>query len=104
MRFAASILGHKEAPPAERMRRHDDVDLSAGVNFADSGAGVLLGWNLDTQIDVFRRLLRHKIIDKKDLSQSVALVAISAGVDYSDVPSDPADLDQVIDLSSRTAS
>ncbi|OEL35739.1 GDSL esterase/lipase [Dichanthelium oligosanthes] len=90
--LAKIILGQKEAPPPERIRRQEGVDLSSGINFALSGAGVFPGWNLDTQIDRFRRLLRHKIIDK-DLSQSVALVSISSGADYSGAPSDLPDQD-----------
>ncbi|RCV13623.1 hypothetical protein SETIT_2G360600v2 [Setaria italica] len=88
--FLAKILGQEEAPPPERIRREDGVDLSSGMNFANSGGGVLVGWNLDKQIDVFRKLLRHGIIDKSHLNQSVALVAIS-DEDYEDFPSEAAD-------------
>ncbi|RLM87346.1 GDSL esterase/lipase [Panicum miliaceum] len=62
---AKIILGQKEAPPPERLRRHDGVDLSSGVNFANSGSGVFPGWNLDKQIKKFKRLLRKRIIGKE---------------------------------------
>ncbi|PAN14546.1 hypothetical protein PAHAL_2G418600 [Panicum hallii] len=90
--YAKIILGQKEAPPPERLRRHDGVDLSSGVNFANSGSGVFPGWNLDKQIKKFKRLLRKRIIGK-DLSQSVALVSIASCADYADVPSDLPDMD-----------
>jgi hypothetical protein len=94
--FAAKIiLGQKEAPPPERLRRHDGVDLSSGVNFANSGSGVFPGWNLDKQIKKFKRLLRKRIIGK-DLSQSVALVSIASCADYADVPSDLPDMDPLV--------
>ncbi|KAF8664536.1 hypothetical protein HU200_054717 [Digitaria exilis] len=93
--LAKIILGRKEAPPPERVRREDGVDMSYGMNFASAGSGVFPGWNLDTQIDRFRRLLRHRIIAKDDLSQSIALVAVS-GSDYADIPSDIPDLDPYI--------
>ncbi|CAL5062064.1 unnamed protein product [Urochloa decumbens] len=92
---AKIILGQDEAPPPERVRREDGVDLSSGMNFANSNGGVLSGWNLDTQIDVFRKLLRHGIIDSKDLNRSVALVAVS-GEDYADFPKKKADQDSFI--------
>ncbi|CAN6205808.1 unnamed protein product [Urochloa humidicola] len=81
--FLAKILGQKASPPPERVRREDGVDLSSGMNFASSGSGVFPGWNLDSQIDRFKKLLRHKVIDK-DLSRSIALVSVS-GADYADV-------------------
>ncbi|CAN6205830.1 unnamed protein product [Urochloa humidicola] len=93
--FIAKILGLEESPPPQRVRREDGVDLSSGMNFANGNGGVLTGWNLDTQIDVFRKLLRHGIIDSKDLNQSVALVAIS-DEDYADFPSEKADQDRFI--------
>jgi hypothetical protein len=95
MIFAAKILGQEEAPPPERIRRDDGVDVSSGMNFANSNGNVLGGWNLDTQIDVFRKLLRHGVIDKHHLNQSVAFVAISGG-DYGDFPSEADDQAKVI--------
>jgi len=93
--FAAKIILGQEAPPPERLRRHDGVDLSSGVNFATSGSGVFPGWNLDKQVKKFKRLLQKRIIGK-DLSQSVALVSIASGADYADVPSDLPDMDSLV--------
>ncbi|CAN6199504.1 unnamed protein product [Urochloa humidicola] len=89
--FLAKIVGQKASPPPERVRREDGVDLSSGMNFASSGSGVFPGWNLDSQVDRFKKLLRHKVIDK-DLSHSIALVSIS-GADYADLHSDLPDMD-----------
>ncbi|CAN6219313.1 unnamed protein product [Urochloa humidicola] len=93
--FIAKILGQDEAPTPERVRREDGVDLSSGMSFANANGGVLTGWNLDTQIDVFRKLIRHGMYDSKDLNQSVALVAIGPE-DYGDFPSKKADQDRYI--------
>jgi len=85
--FAARILGLDESPPAERSREQDGVDPS-GMNFAVGGAGVVEGTHeapkLGTQVDKFRRLVRHGIIDK-DLTDSVALIAFSGKRDYARV-------------------
>ncbi|KAF8664554.1 hypothetical protein HU200_054736 [Digitaria exilis] len=92
--FLAKILGLDDAPTPQRMRRNEGVDLSSGINFA-SGGGALVGWNLDTQIDELRKLVRHGIIDK-NLTKSVALVAVSDGSDYADFPAEQADQDRLI--------
>ena len=99
---AKIILGQKEAPPPERLRRQDGVDLSSGVNFASSGSGVFPGWNLDKQVKKFKRLLRKRIIGK-DLSQSVALVSIASGADYADAPSDLPAMDPLVSAHTDTA-
>ncbi|KAJ1291529.1 hypothetical protein BS78_02G321900 [Paspalum vaginatum] len=82
--FVARIMGLKESPPAERKREQNGVDPS-GMNFAVGGAGVVEGTHeapkLGTQIDKFRRMVRHGIIDK-DLTDSVALIAFSGKRDY----------------------
>ncbi|CAN6212093.1 unnamed protein product [Urochloa humidicola] len=82
--FVARILGLEESPPAERNREQDGVDPS-GMNFAVGGAGVVEGTseapNLDTQVDKFRRLVKHGIIDD-DLTKTVALIAFSGRRDY----------------------
>jgi phospholipase/lecithinase/hemolysin len=58
------------------------------MNFAVGGAGVVEGTHeapkLGTQVDKFRRLVRHGIIDK-GLTDSVALVASSGKRDYARV-------------------
>ncbi|XP_062190027.1 GDSL esterase/lipase At5g03610-like [Phragmites australis] len=94
--FIAKILGQDESPPAERLR-DKNVDLF-GMNFAVGWAGVNDEHEpkLGTQIDKFRRLVRHGIIEK-DLSDSVALVAIS-GFDYSDIPDENTDYDNFVDF------
>ncbi|KAL6657746.1 hypothetical protein ACP70R_005526 [Stipagrostis hirtigluma subsp. patula] len=82
--FLARILGHDESPPAERLRNKDGI-YPFGTNFAAGGAGVLNGTDevpkLNDQISKFRRLLNHGII-KKDLKDSVALIAFSGSRDY----------------------
>ena len=78
------------------------MDLSSGVNFASSGSGVFLGWNLDKQVKKFKRLLRKRIIGK-DLSQSVALVSIASGADYADAPSDLPAMDPLVSAHTDTA-
>ncbi|TVU38322.1 hypothetical protein EJB05_11685 [Eragrostis curvula] len=85
--FLARILGKEESPPAERRRDQDGVD-PFGMNFAVGSAGIVAGSrdapNFGTQVDSFRRLVRHGIINK-DLTDSVALVAFSGKRDYARV-------------------
>nr|CAB3462849.1 unnamed protein product [Digitaria exilis] len=80
------MLGYDESPPAYRLVPADEVDPS-GVNFAMSGAGVAPSaageTPLATQIDQFRRLVRHGIVDDDDLDNSVALIGLSGIHDYS---------------------
>ena len=90
--------GGPSAGEAEAARWRGPV--SSGVNFASSGSGVFPWWNLDKQVNKFKRLLRKRIIGK-DLSQSVALVSIASGADYADVPSDLSDMDPLV--SAQTA-
>ncbi|CAN6212091.1 unnamed protein product [Urochloa humidicola] len=82
--FVARILGLDESPPAERKREQDGVDPS-GMNFAVGGAGVVEGTseapNLGTQVNKFKRLVKHGIIDD-DLTDTVALIAFSGRRDY----------------------
>ena len=81
---AARILGMDESPPAESKREQDGVDPS-GMNFAVGGAGVVAGTSeapkLGRQVDKFKRMVRHGIIDD-DLTDSVALIAFSGRRDY----------------------
>ncbi|KAF8662521.1 hypothetical protein HU200_056116 [Digitaria exilis] len=61
-----------------------------GVNFAMSGSGVAPSSATDSpslsrQIDQFRMLVRHGIIDDDDLDDSVALISISGNHDYSGI-------------------
>lgn len=97
MIFAARILGREESPPAESKREQDGVD-PFGMNFAVGGAGVVEGTReapkLGTQVDKFRRLVRHGIIDK-DLTDSVALVAFSGRRDYARVNDDMTSADMI---------
>jgi hypothetical protein len=83
---AARMLGQDESPPAYRLREADEVDPS-GVNFAMAGSGVGpsaqgVAPSLGKQIDQLQRLVRHGIVDKEDLQDSMALIAFSGGVDY----------------------
>nr|CAB3482399.1 unnamed protein product [Digitaria exilis] len=87
--YVARMLGYDESPPAYRLRESDEVDPS-GVNFAMSGSGVAPSSATDSpslsrQIDQFRMLVRHGIIDDDDLDDSVALISISGNHDYSGI-------------------
>ncbi|GJN32803.1 hypothetical protein PR202_gb21333 [Eleusine coracana subsp. coracana] len=87
--FLARILGKDLSPPAERRREQEAVD-PFGMNFAVGGAGVVEGMreapNFGTQVDKFRKLVKHGIINK-DLKDSVALIAFSGKRDYARVGS-----------------
>lgn len=78
----AKMLGRDESPPPYRLQTAP-VDKS-GVNFAVVGSGVFdgKGISLSRQIDQFTSLLDYNIIDKSNISYSVALISISAGHDY----------------------
>jgi len=80
---AAKILGGDESPPPSRLQRANRVDPS-GVNFAVAGSGVFDGeaTSLRRQVDQLASLVNSGIVEARDLEQSVALVAVSAGHDY----------------------
>ncbi|CAL4904599.1 unnamed protein product [Urochloa decumbens] len=89
--FLARILGRgDESPPPSRLREANKVD-PAGVNFAMAGSGALVASpgedssSLATQVAQFRRLVKHDIVDDKDLDDSVALIAFSGLRDYRSV-------------------
>ncbi|CAL4897233.1 unnamed protein product [Urochloa decumbens] len=89
--FLARILGRgDESPPPSRLREANKVD-PAGVNFAMAGSGALVASpgedssSLATQVAQFRRLVKHGIVDDKDLDDSVALIAFSGLRDYRSV-------------------
>jgi phospholipase/lecithinase/hemolysin len=77
------MLGNDESPPAYSP---NDVD-SSGVNFALPFSGALNGpqeeLSLGGQVDQLRRLVNRRIIGDADLDESVALVSVSNGHDYS---------------------
>ncbi|CAL4906704.1 unnamed protein product [Urochloa decumbens] len=83
--FLAKMLGYDESPPRYSP---NEVDTS-GVNFATSFSGVLNGPEeepaLGRQVDQLRRLVNRRIIGDDDLDESVALVSVSSGHDYSHV-------------------
>ena len=83
---AAKILGGDESPPPSRLQRANRVDPS-GVNFAVAGSGVFDGeaTSLRRQVDQLASLVNSGIVEARDLEQSVALVAVSAGHDYSGI-------------------
>ncbi|CAN6175901.1 unnamed protein product, partial [Urochloa humidicola] len=85
--FVARILGGKDSPPPESQREQNGVD-PFGMNFAVGGAGVVKGTkeapNLGTQINKFKTMVKHGIIDD-DLNHSVALIAFSGKRDYAHV-------------------
>ncbi|XP_047076340.1 GDSL esterase/lipase At5g03610-like [Lolium rigidum] len=84
--FIATILGLEEAPPAHALTAEKTCDPS-GMTFAHGGAGVLDTTSahkvptLAKQVDTFRKMVKDGIISEKQLTRSVALVAIS-GNDY----------------------
>ncbi|GJN26320.1 hypothetical protein PR202_gb14243 [Eleusine coracana subsp. coracana] len=84
--FLGKILGYDESPPPYAAykpgRRSNRIDPS-GMNFANSSAGVW--WvepRIRDQVVQFRSLIADGAITKRDLEDSVALVAFS-GRDYS---------------------
>ncbi|KAF7061265.1 hypothetical protein CFC21_067971 [Triticum aestivum] len=83
--FIATMLGLEEAPPAHALTADKTCDPS-GMTFAYGGAGVLESTShgvhtLRKQVDAFRKMVKDGTISEKQLSHSVALVAIS-GNDY----------------------
>uniref|UniRef100_A0ACD5YQZ6 Uncharacterized protein n=1 Tax=Avena sativa TaxID=4498 RepID=A0ACD5YQZ6_AVESA len=84
--FIATILGLEEAPPAHARTAEKTCDPS-GMTFAHGGAGVFDTTSapkvptLAKQVDTFRKMVKDGTISEKQLSRSVALVAIS-GNDY----------------------
>ncbi|RLN33679.1 hypothetical protein C2845_PM03G17880 [Panicum miliaceum] len=83
--YMAKIMGHREAPPPYTYDDWRDGIDAAGLNFAvgDSGAletpaGVT---KLGKQVQQLRRLVRDGRVERRDLGDSVALVAYS-GNDY----------------------
>ena len=83
--FMAKIMGRREAPPPYAYDDWADGIDAAGLNFAvgDSGAldtpaGVT---RLGKQVQQLRRLLKDGRVERRDLRDSVALVAYS-GNDY----------------------
>jgi hypothetical protein len=80
------MLGLEEAPPAHALTAEKTCDPS-GMTFAHGGAGVLDTTSAHTtptlakQVDTFRKMIKDGTITEKQLSRSVALVAVS-GNDY----------------------
>ncbi|KAL5214972.1 hypothetical protein ABZP36_004124 [Zizania latifolia] len=81
--LVAQILGRQGAPPT--YRRRDNYVHPTGMNFAADGAGVYevphRAPTLDVQVDHFRNLVQDGTITRRNLRDSVALVAVS-GNDY----------------------
>lgn len=81
---AAKFMGVKSPFPYRR-RHLVAKNLKNGMNFAYGGTGVFdtvySGPNMTTQIDFFRRLIRHNVFTANDIESSVALVTV-AGNDY----------------------
>ncbi|XP_025805386.1 GDSL esterase/lipase At5g03610-like [Panicum hallii] len=85
--FLARMLGNDdESPPPYSP---SEVPDGSGVNFALPFSGVLNGpqeeMALGTQIEQFTRLVNRRDIEDVDLDDSVALVSVSNGHDYSHV-------------------
>jgi hypothetical protein len=83
--FMAKIMGHREAPPPYTYDDwHDGID-DAGLNFAVGESGALETpagvTKLGKQVQQLRRLIRDGLVERRDLRDSVALVAYS-GNDY----------------------
>ncbi|KAF0890723.1 hypothetical protein E2562_004221 [Oryza meyeriana var. granulata] len=94
----AQMLGRNEAPPA--YRRRDNYVHPHGMNFAAGGAGVFSvpsgAPTLDSQVDNFRDLVQDGTITRRNLRNSVALVAIS-GNDYARL-SNVSNTDQMVEF------
>uniref|UniRef100_A0A0D9ZRN5 SGNH hydrolase-type esterase domain-containing protein n=1 Tax=Oryza glumipatula TaxID=40148 RepID=A0A0D9ZRN5_9ORYZ len=79
----ARMLGRHEAPPT--YRRVDNYVHPHGMNFAAGGSGVFKlpsgAPTLDKQVDHFRDLVQDGTITRRNLRNSIALVAVS-GNDY----------------------
>lgn len=77
------MLGRHEAPPT--YRRVDNYVHPHGMNFAAGGSGVFKlpsgAPTLDKQVDHFRDLVQDGTITRRNLRNSIALVAVS-GNDY----------------------
>ncbi|RCV09135.1 hypothetical protein SETIT_2G002100v2 [Setaria italica] len=83
--FLAKIMGRSESPPPYTYDDWDDGIDAAGLNFAvggsvalDTPAGVP---KLRAQVQQLRNLIRDGVVERKDLRDSVALLAYS-GDDY----------------------
>ncbi|TVU51593.1 hypothetical protein EJB05_03031 [Eragrostis curvula] len=92
--FLAKILGRDESPPAYRLwvNADDDGSQFSGVNFAVAGSSVFFNGSevaasLETQINQFRDLVRAGDIEREDLQDSIALVAVSVMHDYARISS-----------------
>ena len=82
--YAASWLGHHEAPQTFRLRNRNDI-TRFGMNFAVAGSGVLevpeKVATLSKQVDNFEGLIKDRTFPPWRLRFSLALIAIS-GNDY----------------------
>ena len=82
--YAASWLGHHEAPQTFRLRNRNDI-TRFGMNFAVAGSGVLevpeKVATLSKQVDNFEGLIKDRTFPPWRLRFSLALVAVS-GNDY----------------------
>ncbi|KAK3139224.1 hypothetical protein QOZ80_5AG0379810 [Eleusine coracana subsp. coracana] len=86
--FVAKIMGLDESPPPlADLGQNDDDDVDpSGINFAVGGTGALMGTpSLAQQVDQLDDLLKNRTIRDRDLKDSVALISIAAGGDYSDI-------------------
>ncbi|KAL6851767.1 hypothetical protein ACP4OV_020331 [Aristida adscensionis] len=94
--FIGKFLGRFEAPPTYAKRPKNYVE-PAGMNFAVGGAGVFpvprKAPTLGEQVGYFKKLIKDNVLHSYDLTDSVALVAIS-GNDYARV----ADMNSTTDV------
>jgi hypothetical protein len=81
--FLAKIMGHSESPPpytGDSDNWDDGIDAS-GMNFAVAEAGALEApsgvLKLRAQVQQLRDLVRDGLVDDRDFTDSVALVAYS---------------------------
>ncbi|XP_066340662.1 GDSL esterase/lipase At5g03610-like [Miscanthus floridulus] len=101
--FLAQMLGMDESPPVFSTLR-TRAEVENGINFAVPFSGVMNGrqeeqLSLREQISQFGEFVDHGSVDDKQLENSVALLSVSNGHDYSHVSDTTSDrqLDAYID-------
>ncbi|MED6226233.1 hypothetical protein PIB30_101537, partial [Stylosanthes scabra] len=82
--FIAKYLGLKSPVPYNLREMMANNNLEYGINFAVGGTGVFdteIKPNMTTQIDFFEEIIKDKVYNASDLTNSLAYVSV-AGNDY----------------------